>query len=53
MTKYKCLECGYEGAELVFTMNEYGYCVASNGEEPEYISTQPDWVDSSLGEAET
>jgi len=52
MTKYKCLKCGYKGKKLVFQFDDYGYCVASNEQEPEYISEVPEWVKKkSVGEA--
>jgi len=51
--KYRCQKCGYSGNDLVFQLTDYTYCVASNDEEKEYVSTSPDWVDSlGLGNAE-
>ncbi len=50
MLKYKCKKCGYSGDELIFTWNEYSYCIASNEEEPEYISRPPKWAND--GDAE-
>jgi len=44
MTKYKCKNCGYTGRDLIFQFNDYSYCVATNAEEPEYISESPSWV---------
>ncbi len=38
MPKYKCKKCGYKGKEFIFQYDEYRYCVASNEEDPEYIS---------------
>jgi hypothetical protein len=53
MTKYKCLKCGYQGKKFIFQFDDYGYCVASNEEEPEYIDGTPQWVkDKAFGEAE-
>lgn len=50
-TKYRCKKCGYEGEEFVYQYTEETYCVASNEEEPEYISGCPGWVtDSGAGE---
>jgi len=50
---YKCINCGYSGKKLIFQFNDYGYCVASNEEEPEYISDVPKWVkDKAVGDAE-
>lgn len=53
MKKYKCKNCGYSGDELIFQFNDYGYCLASNEEEPEYIGDVPKWVkDKAVGDAE-
>ncbi|MEO0076024.1 MAG: hypothetical protein ABIK31_08015 [candidate division WOR-3 bacterium] len=53
MLKYKCLNCGYQGKKFIFQFNSYGYCVASNEKEPEYISDVPKWVqDKHSGNAE-
>lgn len=52
MTKYKCLNCGYRGKKFIFQFDDYGYCVASNEEDPDYISDIPQWVkDKNVGEA--
>lgn len=52
MKKYKCKNCGYSGDKLIYEFNDYGYCIASNEEEPEYISDITKWVkDKGLGEA--
>ena len=48
--KYRCKNCGYEGKKFIFQFNDYGYCVASNEEEPEYLGRAPKWAES--GEAE-
>jgi len=52
--KYKCLNCGYNGNELIFQLNDYAYCVASNKEEPEYFGIAPEWArdkgDAEIGE---
>lgn len=51
--KYKCIKCGYSGDKLVFQFNDYTYCVASNEEEPEFITCCPDWVaEKVIGDAE-
>ncbi|MEO0083038.1 MAG: hypothetical protein ABIK33_01440 [candidate division WOR-3 bacterium] len=53
MAIYKCLNCGYQGRKFIFQFNNYGYCVASNTIEPEYLSEAPKWVkDKGLGDAE-
>ncbi len=53
MRKYRCKNCGYEGKEFVFQFTDYAYCVASNGEEPEYSGESPEWVkEKAVGEAE-
>ena len=53
MGQYKCKNCGYVGRDLIFLFNTYGYCVATNAEEPEYLSELPDWViDKAVGDAE-
>jgi len=53
MANYKCKNCGYTGHELVFQFTDYTYCVATNEEEPEYISKPPNWVtDKAVGDAE-
>ena len=44
MAKYKCLNCGYAGDTLVFQFNDYGYCVATNSLDPDYIGSAPEWV---------
>ena len=44
MAKYKCKQCGYKGKDMVYEFNLYTFCVASNDEEPEYISDAPDWI---------
>lgn len=50
---YSCKNCGYTGKKLIFQFNENGYCVASNDDEPEFISSIPKWVkDIAEGEAE-
>jgi hypothetical protein len=53
MAQYRCLNCGYDGGELICQFNDYTYCVASNEEDPEFIDDCPDWVkDKGLGDAE-
>jgi hypothetical protein len=53
VAQYRCLNCGYSGGELVYQFNDYTYCIASNEEEPEFISSCPTWVsDRGLGDAE-
>ncbi len=53
MEKYKCLNCGYSGDELVFQFNEYTYCTATNSTTPEYVARAPKWVTAKgFGEAE-
>ena len=54
MAKYKCLNCGYKGNELIFQFTDYTYCLATNEIEPEYKEGIPDWVTKKLsfGEAE-
>ena len=49
---YRCSNCGYEGAELVYQFNDYTYCLASNDEEPEYIGPSPSWIPALAGDAE-
>jgi len=50
---YSCKNCGYTGKKLIFQFNEYSYCVASNDDEPEFISSTPKWVkDIAEGESE-
>ena len=52
MSRYRCKNCGYEGKEFVFQVSDYGYCVASNKEEPEYLNKSPEWVkEKAVGEA--
>jgi len=52
MPKYRCRNCGYQGRKLIFQFNDYGYCVATNEEEPEYVSCEmPEWVEGK-GDAE-
>jgi len=52
MPNYKCKSCGYIGHDLIFQFNNYTYCVATNDEEPEYVSEPPDWViDKAIGGA--
>lgn len=54
MPKYRCKNCGWRGGKLIFQFNDYGYCIASNREEPEYIRDVPKWVknkgDAEIGE---
>lgn len=53
MSKYRCLNCGYCGDELIYQLTDYTYCVASNVEEPEFLSGCPAWVrEKGLGSAE-
>lgn len=54
MRKYRCTTCGYSGDKLIFQFNDYGYCVATNEEEPEFISSDvPQCLkEKSFGEAE-
>ena len=53
MVKYKCKNCGYIGNKLVFQFTDYSYCVATNAQEPKYISEPPDWVKNrKFGDAE-
>ncbi|MBN2187504.1 MAG: hypothetical protein JW732_08685 [Dehalococcoidia bacterium] len=53
MGKYRCVICGYNGDELIYQFNEYGYCLASNEEDPEFIGNCPTWVEKEgFGEAE-
>lgn len=50
---YKCTKCGYKGKKLIFQFNSYGYCIASNEDNPDFISSSPQWVeDNCLGDAE-
>lgn len=50
--KFKCKNCGYKGSKLIFQFNDYGYCIASNEEEPDYVTCKvPKWVKRS-GDAE-
>lgn len=52
MPKYKCKKCGYAGNKLIFQFDDYGYCIASNEEEPVHITCElPDWVEGK-GDAE-
>lgn len=52
MSKYKCKSCGYGGEELIYQFNSYGYCIASNEEDPEYLGDDPGWVkDKGYGSA--
>jgi hypothetical protein len=52
MVKYKCKNCGYNGDKIIFQFNDYGYCVATNQEDPEYSDEPPKWVKNrALGEA--
>ncbi len=44
--KYKCKTCGYSGKKLIFQFTDYTYCLATNSEEPDYISKAPKWVGS-------
>jgi len=56
MPIYKCLNCNYQGKKFIYTFNNYGYCIATNKEEPEYLNDAPDWVkakgsgDAEIGE---
>lgn len=51
--KYRCKICGYGGEKFVFEFNDFGYCLASNSNEPEYVGKAPAWVENKgLGEAE-
>ena len=53
MKKYKCKTCGYDGNKLIYQLNDYTYCVASNEENPEYVSDCPEWVkEKASGDAE-
>ena len=53
MGKYRCKNCGYSGDKFVFQFNEHTYCIASNGEEPEFIDCCPEWVrEKEVGDAE-
>ena len=53
MRKYKCGNCGYKGKHFVFQFTDYTYCVATNEEEPEFVSESPEWVlDKVAGDAE-
>lgn len=50
---YQCKNCGYHGSELIFQFNDYGYCLASNDEAPNYLNGAPEWVrERCFGEAE-
>jgi len=51
MPKYRCKNCGCQGKKLIFQFNDYGYCLASNRREPEYLGTVPRWVEGK-GDAE-
>jgi len=53
MSAYRCTNCGYDGDSFVFQCNDYGYCVASNDTEPEYVESSPEWVNAmGFGEIE-
>lgn len=53
MKKYRCTSCGYEGEELVYSFTDYGYCMATNSDDPDYVNEPPDWVkEKGYGEAE-
>lgn len=50
---YKCKNCGYKGKALVFQFTDYSFCIASNEDDPEFISSPPKWVaDKAFGDAE-
>lgn len=50
---YQCINCGYKGKRFIFQFTDYDYCVATNEDEPEFISSQPKWVeDMVVGDAE-
>ena len=53
MSKYRCMNCSYKGSKLIYQLNTYSYCVASNKEEPEFIGDSPKWVEEKgFGDAE-
>jgi len=53
MGRYRCTNCDYSGKELIYQYNDYGHCVASNDDDPDYIDECPDWVrDAGFGDAE-
>jgi len=53
MARNKCKNCGYMGHKLVFQFTDYTYCIAINGDEPEYKAKAPDWVKNKhLGDAQ-
>ncbi len=53
MLQYRCKKCGYIGKKLIFQFDDFGYCVATNKLESEYIEKPPKWViDKGFGEAE-
>lgn len=50
--KYRCKNCGYSGNKFIFEFTDFGYCFASNSDEPEYLGKPPLWVEhKGLGEA--
>jgi len=52
MPKYRCKNCGYKGKKFIFQFNDYGYCVATNEEEPGHITCElPKWSEGK-GDAE-
>lgn len=54
MKKYLCKNCGHQGEKLIFELNDYVYCLATNfPEDPEYLAESPQWVrDKEFGSAE-
>jgi len=53
MAMYKCKNCGYQGKTFIYQFADYSYCVATNKDEPEYVSELPQWVrDMCFGDAE-
>jgi len=42
---YKCAKCGYKGKKLIFQFNSCGYCIASNEDNPDFISSPQKWVE--------
>lgn len=46
MAKYRCIECGYDGDNLVFSLTDYTYCVATNEEDPEYVEEAAEWIET-------
>ncbi|MBI2845054.1 MAG: hypothetical protein HYX86_00765 [Chloroflexi bacterium] len=50
---YRCMNCGYQGENLIFTLVDHTACLATNESDPEYLAPARDLAEArGYGDAE-